>query len=62
MQVFSSFSRMRRFASGLALFSIVLLIIFANVVNGQGTLSAALDAIQQSTVTFMKKQGFTVNS
>ena len=35
---------------------------FANVVNGQGTLSTALDATQQSTVTFMKKQGFTVGS
>jgi multiple sugar transport system substrate-binding protein len=35
---------------------------FANVVNGKGTLSDALDATQQSTVTFMKSQGFTVST
>jgi multiple sugar transport system substrate-binding protein len=34
---------------------------FANVVNGSGTPSDALNAAQQSTVTFMKKQGFTVS-
>jgi multiple sugar transport system substrate-binding protein len=34
---------------------------FANVVNGQGTLSSALAATQQSTVTFMQKQGFSVS-
>jgi multiple sugar transport system substrate-binding protein len=35
---------------------------FANVVNGQGTLSSALDTIQQQTITFMKSQGFSVTS
>jgi multiple sugar transport system substrate-binding protein len=35
---------------------------FANVVNGRGTLSDALSAVQQSTVTFMKKQGFNVST
>jgi multiple sugar transport system substrate-binding protein len=35
---------------------------FANVVNGRGTLSDALSAVQQSTVTFMKKQGFSVST
>lgn len=35
---------------------------FANVVNGQGTLSSALDTLQQQTVTFMKSQGFSVTS
>lgn len=35
---------------------------FANAVNGQGTLSDALNATQQSTVTFMQKQGFSVSS
>jgi multiple sugar transport system substrate-binding protein len=34
---------------------------FANAVNGQGTLSDALNATQQSTVTFMQKQGFSVS-
>lgn len=34
---------------------------FANVANGQGTLSAALDTVQQKTVTFMKTQGFSVS-
>ena len=34
---------------------------FANVVNGQGTLSSALDQTQQQTITFMKSQGFSVN-
>jgi multiple sugar transport system substrate-binding protein len=33
---------------------------FANAVNGKGTLNDALNTVQQSTVTFMKKQGFTV--
>ncbi len=35
---------------------------FANAVNGQGTLTDALSATQQSTVTFMKAQGFSVSS
>jgi len=35
---------------------------FANAVNGQGTLTDALNATQQSTITFMKKQGFSVSS
>ncbi len=34
---------------------------FANVVNGQGTLSDAINAVQQSTVTNMKSQGFSVS-
>ena len=34
---------------------------FTNVVNGQGTLSSALDALQNSTVANMQKQGFTVS-
>jgi multiple sugar transport system substrate-binding protein len=35
---------------------------FANVVNGRGSLSDALNAVQQSTITFMQKQGFTVST
>ena len=35
---------------------------FANVVNGQGTLSQGLDAVQQSTITYMQKQGFNVST
>ena len=35
---------------------------FANVVNGRGTLTDALNTVQQSTVTFMKKQGFNVST
>jgi multiple sugar transport system substrate-binding protein len=35
---------------------------FANVVNGQGTLTSALGTVQQQTVTFMKSQGFSVSS
>jgi multiple sugar transport system substrate-binding protein len=35
---------------------------FANAVNGHGTLSDGLNAVQQSTITYMKKQGFTVTS
>ena len=35
---------------------------FANAVNGKGTLIDALNAAQQSTVTFMKRQGFTVST
>jgi multiple sugar transport system substrate-binding protein len=35
---------------------------FANAVNGQGTLSDAVTAVQQSTTTFMKSQGFSVSS
>ncbi|HEY7414682.1 MAG TPA: sugar ABC transporter substrate-binding protein, partial [Ktedonobacteraceae bacterium] len=34
---------------------------FANAVNGQGTLSDALNGVQQSTTTFMKSQGFSVS-
>ena len=33
---------------------------FANAVNGHGTLSDALNAVQQSTITYLKKQGFSV--
>ena len=35
---------------------------FANAINGKGTLTDALNATQQSTVTFMQKQGFSVTS
>jgi multiple sugar transport system substrate-binding protein len=35
---------------------------FANAVNGRGTLMDALNAVQQSTVSFMKKQGFSVST
>ena len=35
---------------------------FANVINGNGTLMDGLNAVQQSTVTYMKKQGFSVGS
>ena len=35
---------------------------FANAINGHGTLSDGLNAVQQSTVTFMKKQGFSVTT
>jgi multiple sugar transport system substrate-binding protein len=35
---------------------------FANAINGRGTLTDALNAVQQSTVTFMQKQGFTVST
>lgn len=35
---------------------------FANAVNGQGTLSDALTSTQQSTITFMQKQGFSISS
>ncbi|HZR40639.1 MAG TPA: extracellular solute-binding protein [Ktedonobacteraceae bacterium] len=35
---------------------------FANAVNGKGTLVDALNTVQQSTMTFMKKQGFSVTS
>ncbi|HZR41051.1 MAG TPA: sugar ABC transporter substrate-binding protein, partial [Ktedonobacteraceae bacterium] len=34
---------------------------FTNVVNGQGTLSGALDMLQSSTVANMQKQGFSVS-
>lgn len=34
---------------------------FTNVVNGQGTLSNALDLLQSSTVANMQKQGFSVS-
>ena len=33
---------------------------FANAANGKGTLSDGLNAVQQSTVTYMKSQGFSV--
>jgi len=35
---------------------------FTNAVNGHGTLSDGLNAVQQSTVTYLKKQGFTVTT
>ena len=35
---------------------------FSNVVIGSGTLSEGLNAVQQSTITFMKKQGFSVST
>jgi multiple sugar transport system substrate-binding protein len=35
---------------------------FANAVNGKGTLSDGLNAVQQSTVTYLKKQGFSVTT
>src|SRR6266480_15724 len=35
---------------------------FANAVNGRGTLSDGLNAVQLSTVTYMKKQGFSVTT
>jgi len=33
---------------------------FANAVNGKGTLSDGLNAVQQSTISYMQKQGFSV--
>jgi multiple sugar transport system substrate-binding protein len=33
---------------------------FTNAVNGKGTLSDGLNATQQSTITYLKKQGFSV--
>jgi len=33
---------------------------FANAVNGHGTLSDGLNAVQQSTITYLQKQGFSV--
>jgi multiple sugar transport system substrate-binding protein len=35
---------------------------FVNAVNGKSTLGDALNAIQQSTVTFLQKQGFSVSN
>ena len=35
---------------------------FANAIAGRGTLTDALNTVQQSTVTFMKKQGFSVTA
>jgi multiple sugar transport system substrate-binding protein len=35
---------------------------FANAINGQSTLSQGLDAVQQSTISYMKKQGFNVST
>ena len=35
---------------------------FANAINGQSTLSQGLDAVQQSTISYMKKQGFSVST
>ncbi len=33
----------------------------ANAINGQGTFSSAITSTQQSTITFMQKQGFSVS-
>jgi multiple sugar transport system substrate-binding protein len=35
---------------------------FANAVIGQGTLSDGLNAVQQKTITYMQKQGFSVET
>jgi len=35
---------------------------FADAVNGRTTLNDALNAVQQSTVNFMQKQGFSVST
>jgi multiple sugar transport system substrate-binding protein len=35
---------------------------FSNAVNGQSTLSDGLNAVQQSTIAYMQKQGFTVST
>jgi multiple sugar transport system substrate-binding protein len=35
---------------------------FANAINGHGTLSDGLNAVQQSTIAYMQKQGFSVTS
>ncbi len=35
---------------------------FANAINGHGTLSDGLNAVQQSTITYLQKQGFSVTS
>jgi len=35
---------------------------FANAANGHGTLSDGLNAVQQSTITYLHKQGFSVTS
>jgi multiple sugar transport system substrate-binding protein len=35
---------------------------FANAVIGRGTLSDGLNAVQQSTITYMKQQGFSVTT
>jgi multiple sugar transport system substrate-binding protein len=35
---------------------------FANAVNGRGTLGSGLNAVQQSTITYMKQQGFSVTT
>ena len=35
---------------------------FANAANGHGTLSDGLNAVQQSTITYLQKQGFSVTS
>ena len=35
---------------------------FANAVNGHGTLSDGLNAVQQSTIAYLQKQGFSVTS
>jgi multiple sugar transport system substrate-binding protein len=34
---------------------------FANATSGQGTLTDALNAVQQSTITYMKSQGYSVS-
>jgi multiple sugar transport system substrate-binding protein len=35
---------------------------FANAVNGHSTLSDGLNAVQQSTITYLQKQGFSVST
>jgi multiple sugar transport system substrate-binding protein len=35
---------------------------FANAINGKGTLVSQLDTVEQQTVTFMKRQGFSVST
>ena len=35
---------------------------FANAVNGKSTLADGLDAVQRSTITYMKKKGFSVTA
>jgi len=35
---------------------------FSNAVDGKTTLSASLDSVQNSTISQMKKQGFSVSS
>ena len=35
---------------------------FASAITGKGTLTDALNATQQSTISFMQKQGFSVTT